>query len=168
VVAANLTGGFFYSPAGVPLMTLDIDLVLSAADNTQEAAEAAEYAAEIADRYEADLHLLHVIDQQIVRGLETGDLDSQVVAEQQQWITGHARQHLPEDGTVTLTQSGAIGFSEDRLDQTPGSVILTVADNLGADFLVVPRVTPEESPEEILGKAALYVLEYAEQPVLSV
>lgn len=149
-------------------MALDIDLVLSAADNTQEAAEAAEYAAEVADRYDADLHLLHVIDQRVVRGLETGDLDSDVVAERQQWITGHARQHLPDDGSVELTQSGAIGFSQDRLDQTPGSVILTTADNLGADFLVVPRVTAHGSPEEILGKAALHVLEYAEQPVLSV
>jgi nucleotide-binding universal stress UspA family protein len=163
-----MTGGFFYSPAGVPLMTLDIDLVLSAADNTQDAAEAAEYAAEIADRYDADLHLLHVIDQRIVRGLETGDLDSEVVAKRQQWITGHARQHLPEGGSVELTQSGAIGFSEDRLDQTPGSVTLTVADGLGADFLVVPRVTSQNSPEEVLGNAALHVLEYADQPVLSV
>jgi nucleotide-binding universal stress UspA family protein len=149
-------------------MDLDIDLVLSAADNTQAAADAAEYAAEIADRYDADLHLLHVIDQRIVHGLETGDLASNLVAERQQWITGHARQHLPEDGSVELTQSGVIGFSEDRLDQTPGTVILTVADNLGADFLVVPRVPAKGSPEEILGKAALYVLEYAEQPVLSV
>lgn len=149
-------------------MALDIDLVLSAADNTQDAAEAAEYAAAIADRYDADLHLLHVIDQRIVRALETGDVESAEVADRQQWITGHARQHLPEDGSVTLTQSGVIGFSEDRLDQTPGSVILTVAENLGADFLVVPRVTPHGSPDEILGKAALHVLEYAEQPVLSV
>ncbi|WP_436900609.1 universal stress protein [Halovenus halobia] len=149
-------------------MTPEIDLVLSAADNTQEAAEAAACAAEVAARYDADLHLLHVIDQRIVRGLETGDLPSEVVADRQQWITGHARQHLPEDGSVTLTQSGAIGFSKDRLDQTPGSVILTVADNLEADFLVVPRVTAHGSPDEVLGKAALHVLEYAEQPVLSV
>jgi nucleotide-binding universal stress UspA family protein len=149
-------------------MVPDIDLVLSAADNTQDAAEAAECAAEVAARYGADLHLLHVIDQRIVQGLETGDLQSETVAERQQWITGHARQHLPEDSSVTLTQSGAIGFSADRLDQTPGSVILTAADNMGADFLVVPRVTAHGSPEEILGKAALHVLEYAEQPVLSV
>lgn len=149
-------------------MAIDIDLVLSAADNTQDAANAAEYAAAVSDRYDADLHVLHVIDQRIVRGLETGDIKSEEVAERQRWITGHARQHLPDDGSVELTESGAIGFSPDRLDQTPGSVILTVAENLGADFLVVPRVTPQGSPDEVLGKAALHVLEYAEQPVLSV
>lgn len=149
-------------------MASDIDLVLSAADNTRDAAEAAECAAEVAARYGADLHLLHVIDQRIVQGLESGELKSDTVAERQQWITGHARQHLPESGAVTLTQSGAIGFSPDRLDQTPGSVILTVADNMGADFLVVPRVSAHGSPEEVLGKAALRVVEYAEQPVLSV
>lgn len=163
-----MTGGFFYSALAHSSMAPDTELVLVAADNTKQAATAAEYAAEIANRYEADLHLLHVIDQRIVRGLETGDLPSDVVADRQQWITGHAKQHLPADGSVELTQSGAIGFSADRLDQTPGSVILTAADNLGADFLVVPRVTPHGSPEEVLGEAALHVLEYAEQPVLSV
>lgn len=149
-------------------MALDIDLVLSAADNTEDAAEAAEYAAVIADRYDADLHVLHVIDQRIVRGLETGDIKSEAVADRQQWITKRARHHLPEESGVKLTQSGAIGFSPDRLGQTPGSVILTVAENMAADFLVVPRVTPHGSSEEVLGKAALHVLEYAEQPVLSV
>lgn len=149
-------------------MSLDIELVLCAADNTQDAAEAAEYAAAVADRYDADLHVLHVIDQRIVRGLETGDLDSDTVAERQQWITGHARQALPEDSSISLSQSGAIGFSADRLNQSPGTVILGIAENLGADFLVIPRVKPQGSPEEVLGKAALYVLEYADAPVLSV
>jgi nucleotide-binding universal stress UspA family protein len=149
-------------------MALNIDLVLSAVDNTQQAAEAAEYAAAIADRYDADLHLLHVIDQRIARGLETGDIESDVVADNQQWITEHVQQYLPENGSVALTQSSAVGFSLDRLDQSPGSVILKVAEEVGADFLVVPRVRSDGSPEEVIGKASLYVLEYADEPVLSV
>lgn len=149
-------------------MAIDIDLVLSAADNTQDAADAAEYAAAVADRYDADLHVLHVIDQRIVQGLEVGDIESEAVAERQRWISEYARHNIPADSSVTLSQSSAVGFSPDRLDQTPGSVILDVAENMGADFLVVPRVTPHGSPDEVLGKAALSVLEYAEQPVLSV
>lgn len=149
-------------------MSLEVDLVLVAADNTQDAAEAAEYAAAVADRYDADLHVLHVLDQRIIQGLETGDIEADTVAGRQQWITAHARESLPDDTATDISQSGAVGFSSDRLAQTPGSVILDVAENLAADFLVVPRVEPDGSPDEVLGKSALHVLEYATQPVLSV
>jgi len=149
-------------------MSLEVDLVLAAADNTQDAAEAAEYAAAVADRYDADLHVLHVLDQRIIQGLETGDIEADTVAGRQQWITAHARESLPADTVTAISQSGAAGFSSDRLGRTPGSVILDVAENLDADFLVVPRVEPEGSPDEVLGKSALHVLEYATQPVLSV
>lgn len=149
-------------------MTLDLDLVLVAADNTQDAAEAAEYAAAIADRYDADLHVLHVLDQRIIQGLEVGDIEADTVAERQRWITAHARAFLPDDSDTEISHSGALGFSSDRLGRTPGSVILDVSENLQADFLVVPRVEPEGSPDEVLGKSALHVLEYAPQPVLSV
>lgn len=149
-------------------MTLEIDLVLVAADNTQDAAEAAEYAAVLADRYDADLHVLHVLDHRIIQGLQAGDIDADNVAGRQQWITAAARESLPADSTTEIKQSGAPGFSRDRLGRTPGSVILDVAENLEADFLVVPRVEPEGSPDEVLGKSALHVLEYATQPVLSV
>lgn len=149
-------------------MGQDIDLVLAAADNTQDAADATAYAAVIADRYDANLHILHVIDQRIIRGLQEGDLESGVIADQQKWITARAREELPDDTGVTLTESASAGFSPDRLDQSPGTVILDVAENMDAGFLVVPRVTAKGSPDEVLGKAALHVLEYATQPVLSV
>jgi len=149
-------------------MGMDIDLVLAAADNTQEASDATAYAAAIADRYDADLHLLHVTDQRIVRGLESGDLAADAVAKRQQWITARAREALPEDSETSLTESSAPGFSPDRLEQTPGTVILDVAENLDVDFLVVPRVRADGSTDQVLGKTATYVLEYAEQPVLSV
>lgn len=149
-------------------MGIDIDLVLAAADNTQEASDATAYAAAIADRYDADLHLLHVTDQRIVRGLESGDLAADAVAQRQQWITARAREALPEDSETSLTESSAPGFSPDRLEQTPGTVILDVAENLDVDFLVVPRVRADGSTDQVLGKTATYVLEYAEQPVLSV
>jgi nucleotide-binding universal stress UspA family protein len=149
-------------------MTLDLDLVLVAADNTQDAAEAAEYAAAVADRYDADVHVLHVLDQRIIQGLEAGDIEADNVAGRQQWITAHARESLPADSTTDISQSATHGFSRERLGRTPGSVILDVAENLAADFLVVPRVESEGSPDEVLGKSALHVLEYATQPVLSV
>lgn len=146
----------------------DINLVLVAADNTQDAADAVAYAATIADRYEADLHILHVIDQRIIHGLQSGDLNSGAIADRQQWISARAREELPDTSSVCVSESASAGFSAERLGQTPGSVILDVAENMDADFLIVPRVTATGSPDEVLGKAAYHVLEYATQPVLSV
>jgi nucleotide-binding universal stress UspA family protein len=147
-------------------MDADIELVLAAVDSSDEAVEAAEYAIAIAERDDADLHLLHILDQRVMRGVETGDVSAETVAEQQRAVTGRVRERLPDP--VTLTHSGALGFSTSRLGQTPGSVVLDAAEELDADFLVVPRVNASGATDEVLGKAALHVLEYASQPVLSV
>jgi nucleotide-binding universal stress UspA family protein len=146
-------------------MTVDVDLVLVAVDGSEDAVEAAEYAIQIAAQYGADMHLLHVLDQRRMHGVEVGDLTAETVADQQRAFTEQVRAKLP--AAVTLSHSGAIGFSSTRLDQTPGSVILDVAEELDVDFLVVPRVTATD-PGGVLDKAALHVLEYARQPVLSV
>jgi hypothetical protein len=50
----------------------------------------------------------------------------------------------------------------------PGSVILDTAEELDADFVVVPREPVSGDPGEVLEKAAEYVLLYASQPTLSV
>lgn len=149
-------------------MAVDIDLVLAPVDCSDDAEQAAKYAVAIAEKYGADLHLLHILDQRVMQGLDCGDLTADTIAEEQRSFTGRIRQqHTGADG-VTISQSSAIGFSQTQLARTPGSVILDAADELDADFLVVPRVTPSGSTDEVLGKAALHVLEYASQPVLSV
>jgi hypothetical protein len=56
----------------------------------------------------------------------------------------------------------------DRKLTHPGSVILDAADQIGADFLVIPRESAREESADVLEKAAEYVLLYASQPVLSV
>lgn len=148
-------------------MSLDIELVLAPVDSSDDAEAAAAYALAIAHRYDAALHLLHVFDERVVRGLETGDLAAETVAEQQRSFTGEIR---GQEGAseVDISQSTVLGFSTSRLSLSPGSAILDAAEELDADFLVVPRISPGEAPDAILGKAALYVLEYASQPVLSV
>jgi nucleotide-binding universal stress UspA family protein len=147
-------------------MDADIDLVLAAVDSSDEAVEAAEYAISIAERYDADLHLLYILDGRVMHGVEVGDVSAETVAQQQRAVTGRIREQLPE--TVELSHSGAVGFSPTRLGRTPGSVVLDAADELDADFLVVPRENASGAADEVLGKAALHVLEYASQPVLSV
>jgi nucleotide-binding universal stress UspA family protein len=147
-------------------MDADVDLVLAPVDGSDRSELAAEYAVAVADRYGADLHVLHVLEQRIARGLEAGDVTAESVAAQHRTLTDRVRESLPEG--IALSSSSAAGFSAARLSQTPGSVVLDAAEELDADFLVVPRKPSTDEPDEMLGKAALYVLEYASQPVLSV
>jgi nucleotide-binding universal stress UspA family protein len=147
-------------------MGVELDLVLAPVDTSDVSERAVDYAIAVADRYDADLHLLHVLDERVARGMEAGDVTAESVAEEHRAFTGRVADQL--DDSVTLSTSSAAGFSAHRLTQTPGSVILDAADELDADFLVVPRETETDGLEATVGKAALHVLEYASQPVLSV
>ena len=145
---------------------VDIEFVLAPVDGSEAADEAVEYAVAVAKQYDANLHLLYVLGEGIARGLETGDISPETVAKEHQAFTKRVRKKLGP--TVGLSHSSAAGFSPRRLTQTPGSVILDSAEELDADFIVIPRESPGNDPNEVLGKAALYVLEYASQPVLSI
>ncbi len=147
-------------------MDADMELVLVPVDGSQAADEAVEYAIAVTERYDADLHLLYVLGEGIARGLETGDISAETVAEEHRAFMRRVRDDVAQ--SVSVSHSSAAGFSSRRLSQTPGSVILDAAEELDADFLVVPRQSPGDDPDEVLGKAALYVLEYASQPVLSI
>jgi nucleotide-binding universal stress UspA family protein len=145
-------------------MPLDIDKVLVPVAGRGRAGEALTYAVAVADRYDAAVHVLHVVDEPVAEGLGTGDLDAEVVADEQLSLVDEADDLAAE---VPLSHSTAVGFSPSRLSQHPGSAILDVAEGLPADFIIVPR-EPGNKPGETLGKAAEYVVEYASQPVLSV
>ncbi len=126
---------------------MDIETVLVPVDGGSQAARAVEVAATIAERYDAGVHALYVIDE-----LEEARTEQLMVA-----VRAAA-------SGVPLTHSSAYGFSTSHLSHHPGSVVLDASEDAGADFIVVPR----EDPSDLLGKAAGYVLQYAEQPVLSV
>jgi nucleotide-binding universal stress UspA family protein len=148
---------------------VSIDLVLAPTDCSEESGRAIDYAIALADRYGATLHLLHVVDERIVQGMETGDVAAEDVASQYQEFAASVQTQVEDTpGVEGFSYSSAAGFSVSQLSRTPGSVVLDAADQVRADFIVIPRETPSDQPEETLGKAALYVLEYASQPVLSV
>ncbi|MFB6087861.1 MAG: universal stress protein [Haloarculaceae archaeon] len=146
-------------------MALDIETVLAPVDASERGYEALDSALAVAERYGASLHVLHVVNESVARGLETGDVDPDAVAADHQAVIDDT-EDLAEG--VPVSHSTAVGFSPARLAQHPGSVILDAAEEVGADFIVVPRETPTGDPDEALGKSALYVVEYASQPVLSV
>jgi len=158
------TGDFLPRLRALP--GVDAGLVLTPVDGSEDARRTADYAVAVASRYSADLHLLFVLDQRVAEGVQTGDVDAEAVAAAHQEFLSAVQDQQRHD--VEVTTSSAAGFSTARLDQTPGSVVLDAAEELGADFLVVPRETPEDDVDVTIGKAALYILQYADQPVLSV
>jgi nucleotide-binding universal stress UspA family protein len=147
-------------------MGVELDLVLAPVDTSDQSERAVDYAIAVADRYDASLHLLHVLEEPVARGIEAGDVTAESVAEEHRAFTDRVEDDL--DDTIGFSSSSAAGFSASRLTQTPGSVILDAADELDADFLVIPQETETDGLEATVGRAALYVLEYASQPVLSV
>lgn len=143
---------------------MDIDLVLAPVDGSDQSERAAEYAIAVAERYDADLHLLFVIDERLHRDIDSGEVSADAIADEHQAFTESIRERFVDTHDGTFETSSATAFSETRLMQTPGSVVLDVAEDIDTDFIVVPR----EEGEEAVGRAAIYVIEYASQPVLTV
>jgi len=146
---------------------LDIDLVLVPVDGSEESLSAIDYALAIADRYDAAVHCVYVFGEEIARAIETGTVDEEAVSARSGEFTEVAREMAAEQ-EVELSTSIAYGFSTQVKTRHPGSVVLDTAEDLSADFLVVPREPLSGDPGEVLEKAAEYVLLYASQPVLSV
>lgn len=151
--------------AADPPPGMEIETVLAPVDGSDAAMRACEYAVAVAERYDASLHVLHVLGEGTTRAIEDGELtEDDVVAESDRLmdeVAGFA-------GDIPTSQSTAYGFSATRLSQHPGSVILDAAAAVGADFVVLPREPVPGDPEAVIEKAAEYVLAYASQPVLSV
>lgn len=148
------------------MAALDVDTVLVPVDGSEESMTAVEYAVAIADRYGARVHALYVLGEVLSRSIETGDVAPGAVSAQTERFLRDLRGMAYAEG-VDLRSSIAFGFSPTRKTQHPGSVTLDCAEEVHADFIVVPRESEGTSPD-VLEKAAEYVLLYASQPVLSV
>ena len=146
---------------------LAVETVLVPVDGSDEAAAAVDYAVAIADRFDAAIHVVYVLDDEVSRAVEAGELDPDDVAAESRAVFDGLVDRATDVG-VSMTSSMAYGFSVTRKLVHPGSVILDCADQVDADFLVIPREAEIEGPAEVLERAAEYVLLYASQPVLSV
>jgi nucleotide-binding universal stress UspA family protein len=146
---------------------LSVDLVLAPIDASDESADAVAHAAAIAAEYDATVHVVHVLGEDVVQAIEDGVADEAQVAADGEAITETA-ERIAAEYEVPLSTSVAYGFSTKMKLRHPGSVVLDTAEELDADFLVVPREPLSGDPGEVLAKAAEYVLLYASQPVLSV
>lgn len=148
-------------------MSLTVERVLAPVDGSDESLEAVEYALAVAERYDAAVHAVYVLGEEVVRAIETDAVDGEEVAEDTEAFTETVRE-MADRRDVPVSSSIAYGFSTTRKSRHPGSVILDTAEEISADFLVIPREPVTGEPAEVLEKAAEYVLLYASQPVLSV
>jgi nucleotide-binding universal stress UspA family protein len=144
----------------------EVETVLVPVDGSDESTEAVEYAVTVADEYGASMHAIYVLGRAATRAIERGAVDDEDVAAE-----GQAYAEVIEDvarqSDVPVSHSVAYGFSTRRKLVHPGNVVLDAADQIDADFLVVPREWGRDAGD-VLEKAAEYVLLYASQPVLSV
>jgi nucleotide-binding universal stress UspA family protein len=146
---------------------MDAELVLAPVDGSDNAAKAFDYALAVAERYDASVHVLFVLGEEVTRRVQSGDLEGEAVAATSEAAMAPVRRRL-EDGDIPFARSAAYGYSTDRLTQHPGSVIVEVTEQLGADFVVLPREPVTGEPEAVIEKAAQYVIAHADPPVLSV
>lgn len=144
-----------------------VETVLVPVDGTDDATTAAEYAVAIADMYDAALQIVYVLGEQVVRAIESGTVEEETLAEDHQTYLGDLRAMASAQGVAVDTMT-AYGFSTTRKTRHPGSVVLDCADDVDADFLVIPREPQGDDDPDVLAKTAEYVLLYASQPVLSV
>lgn len=144
-----------------------VETVLVPVDGSEESFRAVEYGVEIAARYDAGLHLLYVIPEPVMRGMEDGTVDAAAVANETDTFVDDV-EAAAADRSVALSTSTAAGFSRMRKTRHPGSVILDTSEGIDADFIVIPREPVTGKPDRMFEKAAEYVLLYASQPVLSV
>ncbi|SIQ67387.1 Nucleotide-binding universal stress protein, UspA family [Haladaptatus litoreus] len=146
---------------------VEVNTVLVPVDGSDESVRAIEYAVAIAEKYDARVHALYVLGEEMTRAVETGAVEEDDVVVETESFIDSARD-VADDAGVELSNSIALGFSTMRKLQHPGSAVLDCADEIDADFLVIPREPLSGEPGEVLEKAAEYVLLYASQPVLSV
>jgi len=144
---------------------MEVETVLVPVDGSDAAMEAVEYATAIAERYDAVVHALYVLGENAAAAMEEGSVEAAAIAERGEQVMAGVR--AIADG-VPIDHSSAYGYSQTRLSQHPGSVILDVTESLEADFVVIPREPVTGDPEAVIEKAAEYVLAHASQPVLSV
>ena len=140
-----------------------VERVLVPVDGT--AVDAVDYAVAIADSYDATVHAVFVLSESTVRDLETGVTDRDRVADRTADVLEGVRATC-DAADLPVSTAMTYGFSTRRKRRHPGSAILDTAEDIDADFLVVPR--EEDHTTGVLARVAKFVLQYASQPVLSV
>lgn len=146
---------------------ITFETVLVPVDGSDESITAARYAVEVAQAYSAEIHAIYTAPDEIASAMRDEQLPPSELSETSQSILDDVTS-IAEDRNVPVVCSSTIGFSTQFKLLHPGSVILDTAEQVDADFIVIPRESIHTDSVNMLEKAAEYVISYASQPVLSV
>jgi Universal stress protein family. len=113
---------------------LSVDLILAPIDASEESLDAVEYACAIAAKYDAYVHVVHVLSKEIVQAIETGSVDESAVATDGQAITESA-ETIAAEHDIAVSTSVVYGFSTRIKTTHPGRVVLDTAEILMQTFL---------------------------------
>lgn len=135
------------------------ETILVATDGSERARRAAEYAVDLAARYDATVHAIFVVDTHLADepALSTAELSTDLIED-----AGHG--FLVEVGG--LAEERGVRFERRSAHGVPKYEILDYADEVGADVIVMGTVG--HTPGHRVGSVADHVFEHADQPVLTI
>ena len=145
----------------------EFEKILVPVDGSDESMTAVSYAVEVAIVYEASLHAIYIAPDEYTKPIRNESIDPVEVSATSQTVLADVSE-IAENNEVPIVCSSTIGFSTKFKLLHPGSAILDTAEQINADFIVIPRESVHRESVDMLEKAAEYVISYASQPVLSV
>ncbi len=146
---------------------VEFNTILVPVDGSDESMIAVRYAVEVATVYTADLHAIYIAPDEYTKPQRDESIDPGEVSETSQVVLEDVS-GIAADNDVPIVCSSTIGFSTKYKLLHPGSAVLDTAEQINADFIVIPRENVHHESVNMLEKAAEYVISYASQPVLSV
>jgi nucleotide-binding universal stress UspA family protein len=135
------------------------ETILVATDGSERARKAAEYAVDLAARYDATVHAIFVVDTHLLDepALSTAELSVDRIEDA-------GRGFLVE--VEDLAEERGVPFERRSAHGIPKYEILDYADDIGADVIVMGSVG--HTPGHRKGSVADHVFEHADQPVLTI
>ena len=138
------------------------ETILFPTDGSETATEAAVHAIDLADRHDADLHVLYVVDHERVSRMAPKlgtDHIKETLQQEGERATSEIADQAAEAGleTTTSLREGA-----------PADVISTYADTVGADAIVMGTNGRTGMDRLLLGSVAERVIQTTDLPVTTV
>lgn len=145
-------------------MKPSIRTILVPTDFSDVSFEAIRYAMSLAEPYQADLHLLHVVDDAPVLAFHTMEMTTDFVIED---TTRSAEQHLQEF-VKSHDIHGRKGVTLAVRHGNPYDEITRYATDIEADMIVMATHGRTGLAHVLLGSVAEKVVQHAEIPVLTI
>lgn len=152
--------------AGVPVMTVPdeaeadgYDSIVVPTDGSDSAANAAEHAVALAERYDADVHAVYVVKSAIH---DYEDAPRSIVG-----LLKEAGENAT-DQVVSLAEEAGVSATKAVIKGTPYEEILRHAENFDADLVSMGKLGLDADERDFIGSTTERVLRKSDLPVLSV